>query len=91
MSNRRDDLINRIISFQADEALNFWDKLNETNKLFSVLLSDEGWYIDYDLAIKTLFELYVKQVFNEIKVLDYYMVKHYKKITRYRIIFSREL
>ncbi|SMC94443.1 hypothetical protein [Pedobacter nyackensis] len=79
MSNRRDDLINRIISFQADETLNFWDKLNETDKLFSVLLSDEGWYIDYDLAIKTLSELYIKQVFNEIKVLDYYMIQHYKK------------
>jgi len=79
MSNRRDDLVNRIISFQSDETLNFWDKLNETNKLFSVLLSDEGWYIDYDQAIRTLSELYLKQVFNEIRVLDHYMIQYYKK------------
>jgi hypothetical protein len=79
MSNRREELIERIILYQADETINFWVKLNETNKLFSILLSDEGWYIDYDVAIPTLSRLYLEQIFNEHQVLDYYMIEHYKK------------
>lgn len=89
MSSRRDELINRIISIESDKTLNFWDSLHEREKLFSILLSDEGWYIDYDLAIGTLSGLYLKQLSEDIKVLDYYMIQHYKnKLPRIELHFK---
>lgn len=79
MSIRRDELIDQMIYSQQNRRFFDLDKINEEYKLFSVMLSDEGWYLDYDLSIETLSSLYIIQVKKESNVLDEYMVDFYKK------------
>jgi hypothetical protein len=62
MSARREELIQRMVALQADTTIGGLEKINQEYKLFSVMLSDEGWYIDYGLAVKTLSGLYLHQV-----------------------------
>ena len=78
MSVRREELIQKMIALQADKTIGILEKLNQGYRLFSVMLSDEGWYLDYGLAVKTLSGLYLHQVIGNSKVLDEYMVKFYK-------------
>jgi hypothetical protein len=79
MSIRRDELIDQIVASQQNRVSFDLDKIDEEYKLFSVMLSDEGWYLDYDLAVETLSSLYIIQVKTESNVLDKYMVDFYKK------------
>lgn len=68
-----------MIALQADKKIFDWKCINEVYKKFSVLLSDEGWYLDYDLAVKTLQELYIHCLIKDSKVLDDYMIAFYRK------------
>jgi len=52
MSILRDELIDQIVASQQNRVFFDLDKIAEEYKLFSVVLSDEGWYIDYDLAVR---------------------------------------
>lgn len=80
MSIRRDELIKKIALLQLD---NIDNRLTyEEYKLFSIMLSDEGWYMDYDLAIGYLTKLYIHQIGNNSTVLDDYMCRFYRKKQR---------
>ncbi|MCD4818838.1 MAG: hypothetical protein K8S23_09115 [Candidatus Cloacimonetes bacterium] len=79
MSIRKKDLINKMIAIEKNKKLNFSKRLIEKYKLLSVMLSDEGWYLDYGLAPKTLSGLYISQITNNTAVLDIYMMTFYKK------------
>ena len=68
-----------MIAIEKNKTLDFSKRLIEKYKLFSVILSDEGWYIDYGLAQKTLSEIYISQIINNTAVLDTYMMDFYKK------------
>lgn len=90
MSIRRDELITKMIDLQADRKFGDWSRISEEYKLFSVMLSDEGWYMDYDLAVGTLSELYLNQTLKDTKVLDEYMIKFYKGKLRNTISFFKK-
>jgi len=79
MSTRREKLINEMIASQVDKKFLDCKSLNEGYRIFSVMLSDEGWYLDYELAVKTIQELYIHQITKNSKVLDEYMIAFYKK------------
>jgi hypothetical protein len=79
MSIRRDELIDQIVASQKNRGFFDLDKIADEYKLFSVMLSDEGWYLDYDLAVETLSSLYIKQVKTKSNVLDKYLVDFYTK------------
>jgi hypothetical protein len=79
MSARRNELINKMIALQEKKKFGDWSQMSEEYKLFSVMLSDEGWYIDYGTAVKTLSGLYLHQIRNNSEVLDTFMIKFYKK------------
>jgi hypothetical protein len=82
MSVRREELINKMIALQSEKKFGDWSKTNEEHKLFSLMLSDEGWYIDYGTAIRTLSGLYIHQITTNSEVLDTFMIKFYKKKLR---------
>jgi hypothetical protein len=79
MSVRREELIQKMIVLQEGKSIGNFEQINKEYKLFSIMLADEGWYMDYDLAVKTLSGLYLHQVVNNSKVLDEYMINFYKK------------
>lgn len=79
-----------MIEIESDENIGFVERIAIEFKLFSIMLSDEGWYLDYDLAIQTLSELYIIQVVNGKKVLDEYLIDFYKnKLEEIIIFFSK--
>jgi len=78
MSKRRKDLIDKMIAIETNKNIGFLEMIDEKYKLFSIMLSDEGWYFDYELALETLSDLYIDQVFNDSDVLDEYMIKFYR-------------
>ena len=90
MSTRREELINKMIALQANKDSWGLRRINEEYKLFSVMLSDEGWYIDYGTAVSTLSGLYLHQIHTNSKVLDDYMVKFYKEKIRKIILFFEQ-
>lgn len=90
MSIRREELITKMIDLQTDRKYGDWSHISEEYKLFSVMLSDEGWYMDYGLAVGTLSGLYLNQTFSDSKVLDEYMIKFYKGKLRKTISFFRK-
>ena len=90
MSSRREELIEKMIALQEDKTIDGFEKINQEYKLFSIMLSDEGWYLDYNLAVKTLSQLYLYQVIGNSRVLDEYMVTFYKnKLTRIILYFKK--
>lgn len=78
MSVRRNQLIQKMIELQSNRGKPTLINVEET-KLFCVMLSDEGWYFDYDFAIGTLSDLYIHQIKTRDNLLDLFMINHYEK------------
>jgi len=79
-----------MIALQADQTIGNWERISKEYKLFSVMLADEGWYMDYDLAVRTLSELYIDQVTNNSMVLDSYMIKFYEEKLKNIVSFFKD-
>lgn len=79
-----------MIALQSDKTNGSWiQRIDEEYRLFSVMLSDEGWYIDYYIAVSTLSTLYLNQIITDSKILDEYMIKYYKgKLKRINVFFK---
>ncbi|MBN2891508.1 MAG: hypothetical protein JXL97_06560 [Bacteroidales bacterium] len=75
----RPEIFEEIDKLLANNSLDFLSKIKLQYKLFSVILSDEGWYLDYELAVNDLAHMCSHQIHTNSEKLDEYMIRFYKK------------